>query len=69
MGDILGAIQDDINEYEALCRKYGEKVLTNTNRWGVTSPDCYGKHADALQARKRKEMLDGTWKSWNPDNK
>ena len=69
MTDIMSKIADDIHEYEALCRKYGEEVVYTQTRWGDKCADCYGKHADKLQERKRKEMLDGTWKSWNPDNK
>lgn len=56
MTDIMGKIQDDINEYEALCRKYGEEVVYTQTRWGDKCADCYGKHAQALLERRRKEF-------------
>lgn len=46
MGSIMSAIRDDIAEYEALCKHYGEEV-----QYKHSSPDCYGKHADALKER------------------
>lgn len=64
MGDILSKIQDDINEYESLCRKYEEEVVYSQTRWGDKCQDCYGKHAMKLQERKRKEMSEGTWTGW-----
>ncbi len=50
MGSIISAISDDIDEYEALCRKYGEKI-----QYSYGSADCYGEHADSLKYRSRVE--------------
>lgn len=46
----MSAIRDDIETYEHLCKKYGETV-----QYSHGSPDCYGKHADELKERSRKE--------------
>lgn len=51
MSDILSAIQDDINEYENLCRRYNEQVQTKLTAFGDRSPDCYGEHAQELKQR------------------
>jgi hypothetical protein len=51
MGSIMSAISDDIDTYEALCEKYGEKVQHDHH-----GPDCYGKHATELKARNAKEQ-------------
>lgn len=50
MGSIMSAISDDIDEYEALCEKYNEKI-----RYSVGGPDCYGEHARLLKERQRRE--------------
>jgi hypothetical protein len=42
----MSAIHDDIKEYEALCKKYGESV-----QYKAGSPDCYGAHAADLEKR------------------
>lgn len=44
MGSIMSAISDDIEEYEALCKRYGEEV-----QYKHSGPDCYGKHKDELE--------------------
>jgi hypothetical protein len=56
MGSIMSAIRDDIEEYEALCAKYGEKVRTKPTAQGVQLPDCYGKHAAEMKFRARVEF-------------
>lgn len=55
MGSIMSAIRDDIEEYEALCEKYGEKVQRKPTAQGVPLPDCYGAHAGQLKFRARVE--------------
>lgn len=55
MGSIMSAIRDDIEEYEALCAKYGEKVHHKPTAQGVPLPDCYGEHAAQLKFRSRVE--------------
>lgn len=55
MGSIMSAIRDDIDEYEALCEKYGEKVQRKPTVQGVMLPDAYSEHADALKFRARVE--------------
>ena len=60
MGCILNAIDDDIEDYEILCEKFGDKVQYKTGEsynfgcgWSSThsSPDCYGKHCRKLKER------------------
>jgi len=46
----MSAIRDDIEDYEALCGRYGEEV-----RYSHGSADCYGKHADSLKERARRD--------------
>ncbi|GEM_PF-2682619 len=58
MSDMMKAIDDDIDDYKRLCDKYGEKVRYGSVRWGrghTQLPDCYGKHAESLKERERKE--------------
>ncbi len=55
MSDILSAIHDDMNEYEYLCRQYGEEIQKTPDRWGNMLVDCYGQHASDLKARARIE--------------
>lgn len=52
MTDIASAVNDDIKEYMALCKKYNESVLYSEDGW----PDCYGEHARKLQDRRREEF-------------
>lgn len=49
MGSILSKISDDIDEYVALCKHFGEPVQRSPTSG---NPDCYGKHADVLKARR-----------------
>ena len=51
MSNILKAIFEDIEEYEDLCRRYGEEVT-----YSQGSPDCYGSHARELISRRDKEF-------------
>lgn len=55
MGSILSAIRDDMDEYQDLCRKYGEEVQTTLTAQGVRLPDSYGKHAAKLKKRQAAE--------------
>ncbi len=55
MGSIISAIHDDIEDYQWLCQKYGEKVVTTPDRYGNQLPDCYGPHAKSLEERERAE--------------
>ncbi|MDE2001644.1 MAG: hypothetical protein KGI60_03735 [Patescibacteria group bacterium] len=50
MSDLMKAIDDDMNAYVELCRRYNEEVRDKDS-----SPDCYGKHAKALKARAEKD--------------
>jgi len=52
MSDIISAIHDDMDDYEFLCEKYGERV-----RMKDFEPDCYGAHAKKLEKREQKETL------------
>lgn len=58
MGSIISAINDDIDEYISFCKKYNEDIQYETwdtsdgQRTGVA---CYGKHAQELKERSRKE--------------
>ncbi len=52
MSDILAAIDDDMEEYKELCRKYGEKPQYRKDfGWLV---DAYCEHATALKERDRR---------------
>ena len=55
MSDIISAIKDDMNEYEDLCRQYGETPIRTPDRWGKMLLDCYGNHAQDLKKRARLE--------------
>lgn len=61
MGNILEAIDDDINEYIRLCSKYGEKP--KTDKQGV-NPYC--DHANELANRQREEWKK-EYKKNNPE--
>lgn len=50
MSNIIGAINDDIDEYYDLCKKYGEKPIADKS--GI-NPYC--EHARKLKERQRKE--------------
>lgn len=56
MGNILGAIDDDIKEYVRLCHRYQEKVENELDHYGNETPACYGEHARKLKDRFRDEM-------------
>ena len=47
MTDLRSAIYDDIEEYEALCAYYGEKVVMRKSD-NYRGPDPYCKHANEL---------------------
>ena len=51
MGSIMSAIRDDIEEYEALCSKYGEGIQYSPSG----SAACYSDHAARLKFRSRVE--------------
>lgn len=50
MSNSITAIQDDIDRYVALCKRYGEQPV-----YGVGGPDAYGPHAKSLRERRSKE--------------
>jgi hypothetical protein len=50
MGSILSAISYDIDDYERRCKNYDETI-----QYTHGSPDCYGLHADWLEARERQD--------------
>lgn len=45
--DVISLIEDDIKDYERLCRLYGEEPKRKENG----SLDVYGEHATALRQR------------------
>lgn len=51
MSNSISAIYDDIELYEALCKKYREKV-----QYDFAGPNCYGDHARKLKDRHYKEQ-------------
>lgn len=55
MGSIISAIHDDIEEYQALCRRYNEPVVSTFTAQGHLLPDPYGEHANALKKRRDDE--------------
>lgn len=61
MSDGITAMYDSMDHYRWLCARYAEPVKYITNRWGERMEDCYGKHAQALEARFQAEhKLKGT---------
>jgi len=50
VGSIISAISDDIDEYEALCERYGETV-----QYKSSGPDCYGPHCDELKWKREQD--------------
>lgn len=55
MCDILKIINDDIEEYENLCKKYKEPIETVTDINGTRGPNPYGEHACKLKEKQSKE--------------
>lgn len=55
MSDIISAINDDMEEYESLCKRYGEKPRYSPDSRGYPLLDCYGKHAEALKEKRDQE--------------
>lgn len=51
MSDSFSKIADDIDDYEFLCKRYGEPVLHSGG-----SPDCYGQHARDLMKRYKDDL-------------
>lgn len=51
MSNSITKIQDDIDRYLALCKRYGEEP-----RYKHGSEDCYGAHAEELMARRHAEQ-------------
>lgn len=50
MSNIISAIYDDIDEYEALCKKYNEKPVVDK-----TGINPYCEHARQLKTKQHKE--------------
>lgn len=59
MTSICGAIQDDIDEYIFLCKKYKEEVIYVEDAYGKSFPDCYSIHASKLIDRHREDIKNG----------
>ena len=57
MGSVMSAIRDDIDEYEDLCRKYGETPHYKPDAYGNLLLDCYGVHAYELKRRVTAEWV------------
>lgn len=68
MGNILGAIDDDIKEYVRLCHRYQEKVENELDHYGNETPACYGKHARKLKERFQGEQA-AALAAWQPRTK
>lgn len=49
--NILERIQDDVDDYLRLCKRYGERPETSRDGSGGLSANPYGAHAKALEAR------------------
>lgn len=56
MGDILSAINDDMDRYAALCKRFGEEPQYEPDFYGNRLLDCYGEHSKKLELRLRKEQ-------------
>ncbi len=54
MNDSLSEINDDIREYEALCRKFDEPIHYDKTGDEISFPDCYGRHAKKLKLKLKK---------------
>lgn len=57
MSDLMSAIRDDMDEYESLCHKYGEEIQYSKDAYNYRMVDCYGKHAEELKEKNRKEQF------------
>jgi hypothetical protein len=55
MGSILSAIDDDMDDYVALCERFGEQPQRAPDAYVNLLLDCYGAHAKEL--RKRSDEL------------
>jgi hypothetical protein len=55
---MISAIHDDMEEYEALCKKYNEQPLRKSDAYGNMLLDCYSEHASGLIKRRNKEWLE-----------
>lgn len=59
MSDPRKKLYMDEDEYEALCKKYGEEPQyekdTNPDNVGIRWLDCYGEHAKSLRLRRDRE--------------
>ncbi len=53
MSNSLKAIDDDVEDYLYLCKKYKEKPETTLTPGGQEWADPYGNHAAKLRAKER----------------
>jgi hypothetical protein len=51
MGSINSAIDNDMDDYLYLCKKFNEKPQYSLDAYGNNLLDCYGKHATDLKKR------------------
>lgn len=49
--EILKTIEDDIDDYVALCKRYGEEI-----EFSLQLPACYGEHSKKLEKRYEEEI-------------
>jgi hypothetical protein len=61
MGDLMSAIQDDINVYKDLCERLGENVRYKLDAYGHKIVDCYGRHAQKIIKKARKFGYDSIY--------
>ena len=57
MGNIFGAINDDLDEYCQLCKKYNETPHYKPDARGNLIVDCYSEHARRLKDRQHQEYV------------
>ena len=67
MGSIISAIHDDIEDYEFLCKHFGEEVQRKATANGSVLPDCYGTHSKELEDRLREEQKNKKNKKKEPE--
>ena len=57
MSNSISRIYDDMDRYEALCKKYGETPQYSKDFYGNSLLDCYGVHAGTLESRSHQEWM------------
>ena len=55
MSDLFSKIQEDLDDYLQLCKKYSVEPEMFIDDWGSKRVQCYGEHASMLRKRDREE--------------